>query len=205
MATDDAGGRAGKMPRGRGRRTASAKPLASLYRQFRCAAGRRDGETLAALIRQHPALRDHEGDAGSLVDILDGEAPELLDTAFDAGLHPDAGMESPCQTFLQHAVAEEEIEKVRLALRYGANPDRRNDWGEVALGYACSWGQLEAAKLLVEAGADVNAIEERAETGDRRTPLDSTRNYPEIAEYLRSKGAKHLHEIDGRAAEGVME
>jgi len=170
--------------------------LPRLYRQFRRAASRRDGGTVAALIRAHPALRDYDGEAGSLVDVLDSEAPELLEAAFEAGLSPDAGSEAPCQTFLQLAVAEGDLGKVRLALRYGADPDRRNDWGEVALGYACSWGQLEAAKLLVDAGADVNIVEERAETNDRRTPLDCTRNHPEIARYLRSKGAKHFHELE---------
>jgi ankyrin repeat protein len=176
------------------------KPFASLYRRFRRAANRHDAEAVTALIREHPVLRDYEGDAGSLVDVLDREAPELLEAAFEAGLSPDAGMEAPCQTFLQHAVAEGEIEKVRLALRYGANPERRNNMDEVALGYACSWGQLEVAKLLVEAGADVNAIEETPDTGYRNTPLDCTRNYPEIAAYLRSKGAKRLHEIEGGPA-----
>ena len=49
------------------------------------------------------------------------------------------------------------MEKVRLAIRYGADLEARNDEGEVALGYACSYGQLEAARLLVEAGFTVTA------------------------------------------------
>src|SRR5439155_22293592 len=127
---------------------------------------------------------------GSWVDLLNREAPELLELAFQAGLHPDAGQEGSAVTLLQGAAAEGEIEKVRLALRYGADPELRNDWGEVALGYACSWGQFEVVKALVEAGADVNAIEDNPETGYRSTPLDSTGQYPEIAEYLRALGAR---------------
>jgi hypothetical protein len=48
----------------------------------------------------------------------------------------------------------------------------------------------------VEAGAEVNAIEERAETGRRNTPLDCAGQYPEIVEYLRSAGAKRLEELE---------
>jgi hypothetical protein len=159
------------------------------YECFWRAAERHDRETVLAVICAHPELHDYEGEAGSLVEILDREAPELLEPAFQAGLSPEAGVERPIQTFLQKAAAEGDLERLRLGLQYGADVEKRNDWGEVALGYACSHGQLTAVRMLVEAGADVNAIEERVETGLRNTPLDCTGGHPEIAVYLRAHGA----------------
>jgi ankyrin repeat protein len=86
---------------------------------------------------------------------------------------------------------------VLLALRYGADLERRNNVGELALAYACSWGQLEVVQLLVEAGAQVNAIEEDPESGYRCTALDCCAfRHPEIARFLRSRGAKHLEELE---------
>ncbi len=129
--------------------------------------------------------------------VLDEEAPGLLETAFTAGLHPDAGQANTPQTVLQKAACTGNVEKLRLLLRHGADPGKRNDWGEMALGYACSWGQLEAVKVLVDAGAEINAVEVHPETGSRRTALDSCDQYPEIAAYLRSRGAESLHELEG--------
>jgi hypothetical protein len=169
-----------------------------VYWRFYRAARKRDCETVVSLISRHPELHRWAGLAGTWVEILDRRAPELLEAAFQAGLSPDAQSEPEgCQTLLQHAAAEGEVDKLRLLLRYGADPEKRNDAGEVALGYACSWGQLEAAKVLVEAGADVNAIEQDPETGHRNTPLDCAGRYPEIAAYLRDRGAKHLTELTG--------
>src|SRR5688572_2340531 len=104
------------------------------YQRFWRAAEGHDGETVVALVRELPALHDYEGEAGSLVDILDRDAPELLEAAFQAGLSPDAGPERPIQTFLQHAAAQGDVQRVQLALQFGADPEKRNDWGEVALG-----------------------------------------------------------------------
>jgi ankyrin repeat protein len=73
--------------------------------------------------------------------------------------------------------------------------------GELALAYAFSKGQLEAVQILVEAGAQVNAVEENPETGYRNTTLDCTSQYPEIAQFLRSRGALHLHELEPSSVE----
>jgi hypothetical protein len=168
------------------------------YSEFCDAVQRHDVESVRRLIRGFPALHHFEGEDGSLIDLLEHEAPELLEVAFQAGLSPDAGREQPIQTFLQGAAAEGDLDKLRLAIAYGADLERRNEDGEVALGYACSWGHLEAVKALVEAGADVNAIEEHPTNGFRNTPLDCTWRSPDIAEYLRSKGARYLSELENR-------
>jgi hypothetical protein len=168
-----------------------------LYWRFYKAARRRDADTILQLIRDFPELHDYVGQAGGLLDLLVQEAPEFLEPAFQAGLSPDAGSEGAWEILLQSAACEGDLERLRLLIRHGADLERRNHAGEVALGYACSWGQLEAVKVLVEAGADVNAIEEDPETGFRNTPLDCTHRHPAIAEYLQSKGARHLDELEG--------
>ncbi len=162
------------------------------YWGFYRAARKQDRSTVIRLITAYPELHRFPGQAGTWIEILDRHAPDLLEPALQAGLSPDAISEPACQTLLQKAACEGELERLRLLLRYGADTEKRNDAGEVALGYACSWGQMEAVKILVEAGADVNAIEEDPETGYRNTPLDCTHQYPEIAEYLRSRGAMHI-------------
>ncbi|MGV3721493.1 MAG: ankyrin repeat domain-containing protein, partial [Actinomycetota bacterium] len=155
-----------------------------------------DGQTIVSLIRGNPELHGFVGRSGTLVEIIDREAPELLEAALAAGLCPDGEPEPTCQTLLQKAACEGDLERVRLFLRYGADPQKRNDIGELALGYACSWGQLGAVKLLVEAGAEVNAVEEDPTSGRRNTPLDCAHRSPEIVEYLRSRGAVRLEELD---------
>ena len=167
-----------------------------LYRRFCEAAEARDRETVLHLIRHFPYLGSYEGDAGSLVNVINMYAPELLQPAFESGLSPDAGSDHQFQTLLQKAAAEADLETLRLAIRHGADLEKRSESGEVALGYACSWGHMEAVRVLVEAGANVNAIEQDPESGYRNTPLDCSHEYPEIAEYLRSKGAKFLSELE---------
>jgi hypothetical protein len=174
-----------------------------LYWRFYKAARRRDAATVVELIRLYPELRLHDGPPGTPLEILDREAPELLELAFQAGLSPNAQPDGRCQTLLQAAAADGNLDRMRLLLRYGADLETRNDSGETALGYTCSWGQLEAARLLVEAGADVNAVEADPETGYRNTALDCTSRYPEMAEYLRSVGAKYLHELEAGPILGI--
>jgi hypothetical protein len=174
------------------------------YLQFVRAAEAKDEITITRLIREHPELHNFEGDDGSLLDVLRYNCPELFSTVFAAGLSPDAGPVSPHQTLLQHAVCDSDLKLVRLCLRHGANVERRNCEGETALGYAASWASLDTVRLLVEAGADVNAIE-GAQEGCYSTALDSACSSnpdcdrPEIRDYLREHGAKRYNELSPSA------
>ena len=48
---------------------------------------------------------------------------------------------------------------VAAALAAGANPDARNpDWSETTLKYSAHNGLFEVAKILLDAGADVDAV-----------------------------------------------
>lgn len=170
--------------------------MEQLYWRFHKAARRGDAERVAALVHEHPELRPYQDEAGGLIDILKWDASRPLKAALEAGLSPD-GCTNDSPALLQTAACDGALDLLRLLICHGAELERRNSAGEVALGYACSWGQVEAAMTLVVAGADVNAIEADPETGYRTMPLDCTRRYPEIFAYLRTCGARHLDELDG--------
>jgi hypothetical protein len=165
-----------------------------LYLQFVSAAEAKDLDTLLRIIREHPELHDYEGDDGSLLDVLRYNCPELIEAAFQADLSPDCGPKEQHETFLQHAAANDDGELVHLALRYGADIERRNSERETALGYAASWASLEVVRVLVEAGAEVNAVEGTKED-QYSTALDAAYKRPEIADYLRQRGAKKWSEL----------
>ena len=170
------------------------------YLQFVRAAEAKDADTLSRLICQHPELHSFQGDDGSLLDVIGHNRPALFETAFVAGLSPDSGPPAPRQTLLQRAVCESDLGLIRLCLRHGADVERRNCENETALGYAASWASLDVVQLLVEAGAEVNAIEGTQE-GCYSTALDSTcstdpaYDRPEIRDYLREHGAKRYNEL----------
>ena len=104
-----------------------------LYLKFLAAAETKHLDTLLRIIRERPELHSFEGDDGSLLDILRHNCPEHIEPAFQAGLHPDCGAKEEHETFLQQAAANDNAGLVRLALRYGADIERRNIEGETAL------------------------------------------------------------------------
>lgn len=170
------------------------------YDQFVEAAEARDAEVIVRLIREHPELHSYEGDHGSLLEIMARDCPEFFEAAFVAGIHPDSGTLSSLGSVLQGAVCASDLELVRLCLRYGADIERRNHQGETVLGFAVSWGSIETVRLLVEAGADVNAIE--GLPGEYlSTALDSAcsdnpeYDRPEVRAYLREHGARRYREL----------
>ena len=171
-----------------------------MYLQFVRAVESKDAETLTRLISEHPELHAFEGDDGSLTEVIRFKWPKFLGAAFAAGLGPDSGPPTTHQTLLQWAVSGNDLELVKLCLRFGADVERRNCEGETPLGYAASCGSLDAVRLLVEAGAEVDAIEGNKK-GSYSTALDSTYfsdpayDRPEIRAFLREHGAKRYSEL----------
>lgn len=92
-----------------------------------------------------------------------------------------------------HAASDGDLATTRLLLDHGADPNARNGSNELPLGYACSYEQWEAAKLLVERGADVNGIEREG-----RTHLDwvTDKRNEQAIQMLRSLGAVLFVELD---------
>lgn len=56
------------------------------------------------------------------------------------------------------SLAVEYPEAVRLLLAKGAHPDITNDFGKTPLMYAAQYNQLQSARLLLDAGANPNAV-----------------------------------------------
>jgi len=177
----------------------SMKPLSAeaFYKSVLAATRLRDRKGIAVLIEGYPHFHDLEGEDGSLVEVLDREGLELLETAFEAGLSPDAGRRDEIvQTFLQKAASSGDTQRLALAIRFGADLERRNEDNETALAYACAWDQMACVRLLVEAGADLNAVERPPDIPvGGFTALDSCQTKPEIADYLRAHGAKRYDEL----------
>lgn len=65
-----------------------------------------------------------------------------------------------------------------------------------ALWYACHGGQASAAEYMLDRGADLNWVS----TWDQLTPLDAARRegFDELADWLRTRGAKSAGELDER-------
>ncbi|KAL6695385.1 ankyrin repeat-containing domain protein [Trichoderma pleuroticola] len=84
--------------------------------------------------------------------------PEILRILAEGGanlgeVHPETG-----NTPLHFAMAyDEELAKIILEYRKGIDLEKRNNYGRTALLYACGEDNADCVKLLVRAGADVNA------------------------------------------------
>jgi ankyrin repeat protein len=76
---------------------------------------------------------------------------------------------------------------IRLFLDRGADPLERQGEGDAALHEAAASGDMEMVKLLLERGSDVNA---RDDDGKSALDLAVERKHEEVADYLRTKGAK---------------
>ena len=56
------------------------------------------------------------------------------------------------------SIAIEHPQALQFLLEQGSDPETRNPFGKTPLMYAAQYNQLESARLLLEAGADVNAM-----------------------------------------------
>jgi ankyrin repeat protein len=107
-------------------------------------------------------------------------------------------------TALHKAVKSFLIQDIRTLLDQGADPNVKDSQGRTPLMYVGIWGdyqeehKMEIAKLLVEKGSDVNAVDSY---GDDVLTFLTAYNLPRITEYLISQGAKvdHLNS-NGRTA-----
>ena len=158
-----------------------------LFKIFAHALSKNKIKVVINIIKDFPSFHDYED---NLVIHIYAHQLSLLETAFASGLHPDAGNSG----FLRQVHDSPELTK--LGLKYGANINSTNCSGEVALGFACTWGNIDVVRILIDAGADVNFIE--GVGPDHRykyTALDSAQNHKEIYDLLKANGGKHHHEI----------
>jgi ankyrin repeat protein len=100
-------------------------------------------------------------------------------------------------TPLMQAAADADIPMMELLLHFGADPNALNEQRENPLGFAVTWRQPDAVRLLVENGAAINNMDD---SGPKKTQLDCAvlSEWHEVVDVLRSLGAKRyseLHEI----------
>ncbi len=117
---------------------------------------------------------------------------ESVSLLLAAGAHPSTTANSGT-TALCYAARTSDLTCVSLLIAAGAEVRSKTDWDQTALHYAAAHStDRRNAQLLLEAGADANAVDR-----DGRTPLGFTPipNHLEIAACLLEYGA-HVRSID---------
>lgn len=96
-------------------------------------------------------------------------------------------------SWLSLASAEGSHGCMGVLVRSGANVNFQSDDGESPFSYACANNQLESARLLHDAGAEVNAL-----LSSGLTPLDCAvcSSSQEFRQWLRSVGGKRTGTYD---------
>lgn len=151
---------------------------------------RGDRKRLRRLLNKRPKLL-RSGDTHILF-VAIWSQPSLVPWLLERGASTDSrpGLES--NTPLMQAAADGDTALVNLLLDFGAEIEAVNDCNERALGFACSWRQPDAARLLLERGADPNALED-----SDKTYLDWSiiSEHTEMVDLLRSYGALMFSEL----------
>ena len=94
---------------------------------------------------------------------------------------------------LTHAVVfNTDLNMLRTLLRLGADPQLPNTDGRTPIHFAAMQAQPEKVRLLIGAGADVNAVDNAGNTPLQAALTDNT-DHPQIAQLLRSHGAVRHH------------
>jgi hypothetical protein len=172
--------------------------LKIIYSEFINALKYNDRGCLLKILKENPKFHNYVGEDGDLIEVTLLYNKKLLGYVFRCGLNPDVGQKKPLQTFLQNSIAEGNMKYVKLAIKHGADIERKNIHGETALGYACNWGKYKIVRYLIKMGAKINEIEKSSDgfcTTALDAALDVSHGYPKIVKYLRSKGARTYQEL----------
>ena len=147
---------------------------------------------LKLLLKRHPELLSSD-DAMLLFSAI-WRNQGMVQWLLDHGVLADTRMGHLGNTPLMQAAAEGDALNARLLLKYGADPNALNDENENPLGFAVTWKQTELIEILVDAGADVNNMDD---SGPNMTQLDLAEcsGWQDVCATLRSLGAKRYNEL----------
>lgn len=158
---------------------------ASMNLDSACCLGRID--LVGEIIKANPSLVNSGGDYGPLCMAAGYGHTDIVRLLIRGG----ADLNAPwyANNFMGYA-ADTGMEMVRLLLESGANPNNANWLGVSYLHKAACTGNLALAQVLIEFGANVNAIDEEYEA----TPLGWAAKYgqAEMVRFLLDHGADQL-------------
>lgn len=148
-----------------------------------------DIAALRALVGQTPGLVEARDDQGQtlLHYAASGRDPDLVGFLVDKGAKVDlAGAQT--KTPLHLAAINDRREIAAVLLKRGASLEIRDDYGRTALVLcARERGQVATARVLIDAGADINAIDK---FGSSALELAAWRGKGELVDLLLERGAK---------------
>lgn len=148
---------------------------------------------LRLMLRKHPDLG--QSPESMLIMTAIWHQRGMLRWLLEQGVSPNMGCGN---TPLMSTAAEGDVWAMRQLLEFGADPNLLNDRSENALGFAVTWQQPEAIKLLIHAGVDIN---NQDDSGPDMTQLDSAElsGWHDMAAVLRSLGGLRFVELSNRA------
>ena len=151
---------------------------------------RGDRKRLRRLLNKRPQLL--KSDDSLLLFTAIWSRPSLVPWLLDRGVPADNRLGSGSNTPLMQAAADGDTTLMRLLMEFGADIEATNECNERPLGFACSWKQLDAARLLLERNADPNALED-----PDRTYLDWAKlsEQDEMVDLLKSFGGLEFSEL----------
>ena len=114
---------------------------------------------------------------------------EVVRALRDSGANVNAVTAVAKATPLMWAVAQRHHASVRALIAGGANVDSATVMGFTPLMYTADTGDIEAAKMLIAAGADVNRVVDIGVNKTHPLPLSIVSGHTEFALFLLAEGA----------------
>jgi len=170
--------------------------LMRAYCRFVQAAEARGAEAIAGVIRGHPELLSLRGNG--LLTLVARRCPKLLETVFQAGLHPDLGGSEVDWTLLQSVAIDNmrDFPELRDLVPQPGGPD----WVEIdALTQRpASSDNVALVRLCLRYGADVDL---RNCEGETALGFAAAYNEFEVVRVLVEEGGADVNALEGRPGE----
>jgi ankyrin repeat protein len=148
-----------------------------------------DVPAVKAMVEKSPQLVEaRDGQGLTLIHYAAyGRSAELINFLIDKGAKPDV-KDAEADTPLHIAAMNDRTEVAAALLKRGASAEARDDYQRTAL-ILCARerGQAATGRVLIDAGADVNAVDK---FGDTALSLAAWRGKAEFVDMLLDKGAR---------------